>query len=66
MKTVLVGVSTLFIFLLTFSNAYAYLDPNSGSLILQILLGGLAGAAVIIKLYFNKVKSFFESKKKDS
>ena len=36
-----------------------YLDPSSGSLMLQIVLGGLAGAAVAVKLYFRKVLAFF-------
>ena len=28
----------------------AYLDPGSGSMLVQLLLGGVAGAAVIMKL----------------
>ena len=39
--------------------AYAYLDPGTGSIILQLLLGGVAGGIVIFKLYWSKVKSFF-------
>ncbi len=41
------------------SPAFAYLDPGTGSMLLQILLGGFAGAAVILKLYWFKIKSFF-------
>jgi hypothetical protein len=37
----------------------AYLDPGSGSYILQILLGALLGAAFIIRVYWRKIKSFF-------
>jgi hypothetical protein len=37
--------------------AYAYLDPGSGSMILQLLLGGVAGAAVVIKLYWRRFLS---------
>ncbi len=39
--------------------AYAYLDPGTGSMLLQLLLGGVAGALVIGKLYWARVKSFF-------
>ena len=39
--------------------AQAYLDPGTGSMILQILLGGLAGVAVVVKLYWTKIKRFF-------
>jgi hypothetical protein len=34
----------------------AYLDPGAGSLILQALAGGLAGVAVMGKLYWARVK----------
>ena len=39
---------------LTSSPAYAYLDPGSGGLLLQLLLGGVAGMVVIMKLYWHR------------
>jgi len=39
--------------------AYAYLDPGTGALLLQLLLGGIAGAAVLGKLFWAKIKLFF-------
>ena len=33
----------------------AYLDPGTGSLFLQLLLGGIAGLIVILKLYWQKI-----------
>ena len=39
--------------------AYAYLDPGTGSMLLQLLLGGLAGAAVIGRVYWQRLKSLF-------
>ena len=36
---------------------YAYSDPGSGSMILQILLGGAAALVVILKLYWNRFLS---------
>lgn len=33
----------------------AYLDPGTGSIILQVLLGGAAAAAVSIKLWWHSV-----------
>ena len=38
---------------------YAYLDPGSGSYILQVLLGTLLGASYLVKVYWGKIKSFF-------
>jgi len=43
----------------------AYLDPGSGSMILQILLGGVAAIAVTARLYWNRVLKFLRIKKDD-
>ena len=37
----------------------AYLDPGTGSVILQALLGGIAGVALTLKLFGRRVLSFF-------
>ena len=39
--------------------AYAYLDPGAGSLLLQVLMGGLAGAAVVVKVYWHSLMARF-------
>jgi hypothetical protein len=36
----------------------AYLDPASGSMLLQVLLGGLAGAAVALKLGWRHITQY--------
>jgi hypothetical protein len=41
------------------SDAYAYLDPGSGSIILQALIGVLVGVAITLKLYWFKFKEKF-------
>jgi hypothetical protein len=41
----------------------AYLDPGSGSMILQIIAGGLAAVAVTAKLYWNRILKFLRIKK---
>jgi hypothetical protein len=35
--------------------AYAYLDAGTGSMILQVLLGGVAGLALVGKLYWHRL-----------
>ena len=42
-----------------FAIAHAYLDPGSGSMLLQLLLGGVTGVVVIVKLYWERVRSIF-------
>ena len=38
--------------------ADAYLDPVTGSMIIQGLIGAVAGAAVAIKLYWRRLKTW--------
>ena len=40
------------------NNAYAYLDPGTGSIILQAILGFIAAAIATVSLYWNKFKMF--------
>ena len=37
----------------------AYLDPGSGSFLLQILVAGLLGAGFVIKSSWGRIKGFF-------
>ena len=41
--------------------AYAYLDPGTGSMILQAIIGGIAVAGATLSVYWTRVKSFFGS-----
>ena len=46
------------------STAQAYLDPGTGSIILQVLLGGVAGLVLACKMYWQKVLSTLGIKRK--
>jgi len=51
-----------------FLRPQAYLDPGSGSFIIQLLIAGLAGAGLLVKIYWKKIKGLFtrsEAKKED-
>lgn len=39
----------------------AYLDPGTGSFIIQILIAGLLGSLFAIKIFFNTIKDFFKN-----
>lgn len=45
------------------TDALAYIDGTSGGLLIQLLLGGLAGVGVIVKLYWRKVVGIFRKEK---
>ena len=39
--------------------AYAYLDPGTGSILLQALIGGIAASVTVGSMYFQRIKAFF-------
>jgi hypothetical protein len=39
--------------------AHAYLDPATGSILLQGLLAGVAGLVVVLRLYWGRLTAFF-------
>ena len=45
--------------LLYLPQAHAYLDPVTGSMIIQGLIGAVAGVTVAIKLYWRGLKAWF-------
>lgn len=53
----------LLVLLLSGSPAYAYIDPASGSLMLQVLLGGVFAFFVLLKLYWHKLLRLLRLKK---
>ncbi len=62
--------STLFYFLLT-SSSYAYLDPGTGSIILQLIIGSIAAISSWVFIFWSKIKfilsklkTYFVKKKK--
>ncbi len=48
------------------THVLAYLDPGSGSMILQIIAGGLAAVAVTAKLYWNRILRFLRIRKDEA
>jgi len=53
------ALSIALIFFCTTGNAYAYLDPGTGSIIIQGLIAAIAGGLFTIRLYWQKIKNFF-------
>ena len=50
----ILGISQLFI-----SDAYAYIDPGSGSMFIQVIIGALVGVGIAIKMYWAKIRFKF-------
>tara|TARA_B100000965_G_scaffold406631_1_gene446716 strand:- start:3545 stop:3748 length:204 start_codon:yes stop_codon:yes gene_type:complete len=41
------------------STSYAYLDPGTGSILLQAILGAIAAGFMTINIWWQKFKTFF-------
>ncbi len=44
----------------------AYLDPGSGSILLQMVIAAALGAAFAVKVYWKKIKGALSKKKSES
>jgi hypothetical protein len=47
------------------SPAYAYLDPGTGSMLIQGLIAGFAMIISFLSIYWQKVKAFFVKQESD-
>ncbi len=52
-----------FNFNLFFAFPVLYLDPGSGSFLIQLLLAAALGIGVAVRLYWSKIKSLFSGNK---
>ena len=52
-------LAALIVALIVPQTAHAYLDPASGSMILQAVIGGLAAVALAFKFYWHRILAFF-------
>ncbi len=60
----IIDIKTIFVVLAVFylvltREVYAYLDPGTGSYILQLVIAGILGGLFAVKIFWVKVKSFF-------
>ena len=56
MKPSVIATSVAFVMLST-GDAYAYLDPGTGSILLQAIIATVASSLFVIKMYWYKFRS---------
>lgn len=49
-------VFAVILLVLITESAFAYLDPGTGSMLLQVILGGIAAIGVALKLFWHKIR----------
>jgi len=64
-RTIGLVALSLVCFILSTNTSFAYIDPGSGSMIMQVLIAFILGILTAIKLYWSKIKSYF-SKNSDA
>ena len=47
------------------SNQHPYLDPGSGSVLIQLLLAGLLGAGILLRSSWSRIQKLFKRGKSD-
>jgi len=57
------GLLLVYFFVIT-SNVHAYLDPGTGSIIIQGIIAAVLSITIAVKTYWFKIKAFFSKKEK--
>jgi hypothetical protein len=56
-------VVTIWLLFVCATPAFAYIDPGSGGMMMQLLLGGVAGLAVLVRLYWQRCVALLGARK---
>lgn len=59
-STLVVG---LWLSLFIVGDVHAYLDPGTGSIVLQAIIAAVAGGFMVLRIYWSKVKQLFTRRK---
>lgn len=60
------GLAASLLLLVGVTPAFAYIDPGSGGMMMQLLLGGAAGVAVLARLYWQRFTTFIGVRNADA
>ena len=52
--SLIITFATCLVLLIGVTPAFAYVDPGSGGMMMQLLLGGVAGISVLLRLYWHR------------
>jgi hypothetical protein len=63
-KSVHCAVAAAFVFLLMSAPAYAYIDPGMGSMILQGLIGAVAGGLFLMRAWWGRIAALLPGARK--
>ena len=58
-RTLPAAALALLLLVLTARTAHAYLDPASGSMILQVIVAAVAAVAITLKAFWHRIRGLF-------
>lgn len=50
----------------TIASVLIYLDPGTGSLVIQLVLGALLAVGLVVRIFWRKIKALFTGKKPET
>jgi len=56
LRSIIVVLVLLFSSSFFIHDAFAYLDPGTGTIIIQVLIGAIVGIGITLKIYWYKLK----------
>ena len=59
MKTHKIIFPVMFFLILLPARSYAYIDPGTGSFVVQMLIAAVLGAFFALKMYWQRLRTFF-------
>ena len=59
-------IGTILLALLYAAPSHAYLDPGTGSILVQSILAGIAVAIGVVRMYWYRLKAFFAGNSSES
>jgi hypothetical protein len=65
MKSTLYAAACVVVLVITPTPAFAYLDPGTGSVIIQGILGAIVGGIFVVRLYWRRLLTFLGIRKQD-
>lgn len=57
-----ISLTALYVLIFSIKPADAYLDPGTGSMVIQAVLAGIAVVSVSVGIYWKRIKLFFGRK----
>jgi hypothetical protein len=61
-RLLLFPLSLVFAVVLTPGDAHAYIDPGTGSFVIQGIIAAIVGAGFAIKMFWHRIKAFLTGK----